>query len=87
MVNNNANRARLMRQLQIYSFAVYDARLYLDSHPQSKSALEFYNKYKRLEQNAMAEYEARYGKIALDGQEGSWQWIEGPWPWQNEEVK
>ncbi|MBQ8739887.1 MAG: spore coat protein CotJB, partial [Clostridia bacterium] len=69
MVNNNANRARLMRQLQMYSFAVYDARLYLDSHPQSKSALEFYNKYKRLEQNAMAEYEARYGKIALDGQE------------------
>ena len=87
MLNNNLNRTRLMRQIQMYSFVVYDARLYLDSHPNSKVALDYYNKYKKLEQNAMAEFEARYGKIALDGQENSWQWTEGPWPWQNEEGK
>ena len=87
MVNSNTSRARLMRQIQTYSFAVYDAQLYLDAHPDSKAALEFYNKYKKLEQSAMAEYESRYGKIALNGQESSWQWTDGPWPWQNEEVK
>lgn len=87
IANNQTNREKLMRQIQTYSFAVYDALLYLDAYPDSKSAMEFYNKYKRLEERAVAEYEARYGKIRLGGEEKSWQWTNGPWPWQNEEVK
>ncbi len=87
MMNNTLSRDKMMRQIQMYSFAVYDALLYLDAYPDSKSALEFYNKYKKAEERAIAEYEARYGKIRLASQEGSWQWADGPWPWQNEEVK
>lgn len=86
-MNNNLSRERLMRQIQVYSFAVYDALLYLDAYPNSKSALAFYNKYKMAEERAIAEYESRYGKIRLNGQESSWEWTNGPWPWQNEEVK
>lgn len=87
MMNNTLSREKLMRQIQMYSFAVYDALLYLDAYPDSKSALEFYNKYKKAEARAIAEYESRYGKIRLSDSEGSWQWTNGPWPWQNEEVK
>ncbi|MBQ7411829.1 MAG: spore coat protein CotJB [Clostridia bacterium] len=87
MMNNIPSRQRLMKQIQVYSFAVYDALLYLDAYPESKEALEFYNKYKRLEERAIAEYEAHYGKIRLGGDEKSWQWTKGPWPWQNEEVE
>ena len=35
-----ANRDKMMKQLQAYSFAAHDALLYLDSHPDSKAALE-----------------------------------------------
>ncbi|MBO5374570.1 MAG: spore coat protein CotJB [Clostridia bacterium] len=87
MMNLALSRERLMRQIQIYSFAVYDALLYLDAYPDSKSALNFYNQSKRAEERAIAEYEARYGKIRLSGEEKSWQWTDGPWPWQNEEAK
>lgn len=86
-MNNGLSREKLLRQIQIYSFAVYDALLYLDSHPGSKEALDFYNKYKQAESRAIAEYESRFGKIRLSGQESSWQWTDGPWPWQNEEDK
>ena len=44
MMNNIPSRQRLMKQIQVYSFAVYDALLYLDAYPESKEALEFYNK-------------------------------------------
>ena len=54
---NMHNRDKLMKQLQAYSFAVYDALLYLDAHPDSKCALDYYNKYKKLEAKAMQEYE------------------------------
>lgn len=87
MISNAKSRQSLMREIQMYSFAVYDALLYLDAYPDSKQALEFYNKYKKAEKSAIAEYEARYGKIRLNDEEGSWQWTNGPWPWQNEEVK
>ena len=76
-----------MQQIQMYSFAVYDAKLYLDAYPNSKSALDFYNKYIKAENRAIQEYESRYGKIRLNGEESSWQWTNGPWPWQNEEAK
>lgn len=87
MNNNSLSREKLMRQIQIYSFAVYDALLYLDAYPDSKPALEFYNKYKKAENRAIEEYEARYGKIRLSSDEASWEWTNGPWPWQNEEAK
>lgn len=86
MMNNVPSRQRLMHQIQVYSFAAYDALLYLDAYPDSKPALEFYNKYKKLAERATAEYEMRYGKISLGSDEKSWQWTDGPWPWQNEEV-
>ena len=75
-------REALMRKVQMYSFAVYDALLYLDSHPDSKCALEYYNKNKRLELQATAEYERAFGPITAPAEAESWQWTKGPWPWQ-----
>ena len=34
---------KLMRQIQVFSFAVYEAALYLDGHPCDKRAIEYYN--------------------------------------------
>ena len=81
---NTDSRERLMREIQIYSFAVCEALLYLDAYPDSRAALDYYNKYRALEQKAMSEYERKYGPISAPDNASSWQWTEGPWPWQNE---
>jgi len=78
------NREKMMKQVQTYSFAAHDALLYLDSHPESRSALEYYNKYKKLERRARQEYEAHFGPITPPDECNSWQWTKGPWPWQSE---
>ena len=83
-MNNNSSRERLMKQIQAYCFATYDALLYLDAYPNSKEALSFYNKYKKLEQRAVQEYEQKYGPITMPSDTSSWEWTKGPWPWQNE---
>ncbi|MBQ8546587.1 MAG: spore coat protein CotJB [Clostridia bacterium] len=82
LIDNGRNRERLLRQLQIYSFMVYDTLLYLDAYPDSKEALQTYNKYKSLESKAMAEYESKYGPVTAPQVTDSWEWTQGPWPWQ-----
>ena len=83
MINNNS-RERLMKALQAYSFAAYDALLYLDAYPDSREALESYNKYQKLAGRAKAEYEAKFGHVTAPNEASSWDWTDSPWPWQIE---
>ena len=84
MMNNNRDtRERLMNEIQTYSFNVYDSALYLDAYPDSKAALDFYNKNKQLEKDAINRYEQKYGPITMPNSATSWQWNDGGiWPWQ-----
>ena len=82
MMNNT--KERLMKAYQAYSFAAYDTLLYLDAYPDSKEALECYNKYQRLASKAKSEYEAKYGHITPPNDAKSWGWTDDPWPWQIE---
>ena len=78
------HRDAMMRKIQMYSFAAYDALLYLDSHPDSRCALDYYNKNKMLERQATEEYERHFGPVTTPMEADSWQWTKGPWPWQCE---
>ncbi|MBO5338760.1 MAG: spore coat protein CotJB [Clostridia bacterium] len=80
--NSSTSKEKLLRALQTYSFMVYDTLLYLDAYPDNKEALNNYNKYKKLEMRAKMEYESKYGPITAPSEANSWQWTEGPWPWQ-----
>ncbi len=80
-----------LKYVQQYSFAVLEAQLYLDSHPDCTEALAYYNKYKKLCEEAKADYEATYGPLTVDSDANDecWQWVKAPWPWElsaNEEV-
>ena len=83
MIVNNS-KEKLMKAYQAYSFAAYDTLLYLDAYPDSREALESYNKYQRLAAKAKAEYEAKYGYITPPNDTKGWSWTDGPWPWQIE---
>lgn len=85
MINQSNNtRERLMKELQAYSFALYDLILYLDAYPDSKEALSEYNKYLRLATRAKTQYEQKYGPVTAPQEPNSWEWTKGPWPWQIE---
>ncbi|MBQ7314551.1 MAG: spore coat protein CotJB [Clostridia bacterium] len=81
--NGHDERSRLLYDIQSLNFAKVECALYLDTHPDCKSALDyFYDLCDNI--NEMTEkYEAEYGPLTHGGVQGdSWTWIEGPWPWQ-----
>lgn len=80
---NNKSENKYYRAVQKYGFAVVEANLYLDTHPNDKKALEYFDKVRSLYNNAVEVYENNFGPLtALNNQSSEWKWIKGPWPWE-----
>ena len=77
-------RDRLMKDVQMYDFALYELALYLDTHPSCPKALDQYRKYKALRENAANEYINLYGPLNISQVDSTdrWTWIDEPWPWE-----
>ena len=80
------NREEMLRRVQMLSFVLVDTNLFLNTHPDNKAALNFYNKYNEMHKMAVAEYESAFGPLTASGVniEDGWSWIEKPWPWELE---
>ncbi|MCH5286756.1 MAG: spore coat protein CotJB [Christensenellaceae bacterium] len=64
-------------QKQIYSFAAWEMRLYLDTHPTDTIALALY------QQMAAQAGEPNYAStFATSTATGRWTWLDDPWPWE-----
>ncbi len=79
-------REQLLKRVQIYSFAVTDAALFLDSHPNNAAGLEYYRRYKQLYKEAVEEFESKYGPLSIlsDRNNECWAWVKDPWPWEQQ---
>lgn len=77
-------RMELLRTIQILEFVMYDAALYLDTHPCDEAALNYFHHHKKMKDKAVAEYAACYGPLTMDTVESKnrWTWIDKPWPWE-----
>lgn len=77
---------QLMRDVQIVSFLVKDAELFLDTHPDAAQALSFYDYYNQLLAALTADYENTFGPLTVRGVAANnrWTWIDQPWPWEKE---
>ena len=77
-------RTKMMKQIQVYAFAVNEAVLYLDTHTDDKAALAYFNKYRTRLREARQTYEKNYGPITADGVQSdcSRSWVLDPWPWE-----
>lgn len=90
-MNNNISamtRQELLRGIQIASFAVKEAQLFLDTHPTDTAAIAYFNKYNKKKAELTAEYSRRFGPLSISGYEvpaETWEWVKGPWPWELEE--
>ena len=79
----NQERENLLRKIQALSFAKVETELYLDTHPDSRQALEYYRNTLSELDEAMTEYQNKYGPLFAEGVVGDrWTWVEGKWPWQ-----
>ena len=79
-------RQVLMKRIQMCEFALIEAGLFLDSHPDDQQALKYYSKHQQLLDQAKAEYVKQFGALEPTVMEGDtrWNWVDDPWPWDLE---
>ena len=79
---DNQTKNDLLRKVQALSFAKVEAELYLDTHPDSTQAMNYYKKTLAELDEAMTEYQNKYGPLFAEGVVGdSWTWVDDTWPW------
>lgn len=77
---------RNFAELQAVDFALQETVLYLDAYPDHAQALDYYHQLIDLRRTLMESYEKNCGPITMYGNKSrtSWDWVEGPWPWEPE---
>lgn len=78
------DRDQLLYEYGKMCFAALDIQLFLDTHPFNSEALTAHSHYCRTAAVIKDEYEMKYGPlVACDATiANSWEWIDGPWPWE-----
>ena len=86
MANQNTemqSQDALLKKIQALSFAKVETELYLNTHPDSQAALEYYRDILSSLDEAMTGYQNKYGPLFAEAGAGDrWTWVEGKWPWQ-----
>jgi len=76
-------KSKLRRKISKIEFVMHDIALFLDTHPKDMQAIKHYELYQGKLEELKKEYERVYGADKAI-REGTWTWIEGPWPWERE---
>lgn len=80
------NKDALLKKIQMFDFALQEAALFLDSHPNDVEAIQYYQKYRKLKDQATSEFESCLGPLSNRSNQGDqWEYVYGPWPWEGEE--
>lgn len=78
------NQNELLKRIQMYDFLIVEARLFLDTHPDNKQAIDYFNKYLGMKKELQAQYNEKYGPISDNDMSdpNKWRWALDPWPWE-----
>lgn len=85
MAQRQPTRKQMLQWVNLVSFAVVEANLYLDTHPTDPAALFYFKEYNQLRSQALEEYASMYGPLTVDtaiGCQRKWEWVHEPWPWE-----
>ena len=79
----NNKKDELLYKIQIYTFALKDLNLYLDTNPTDESILNIFQKYKNELNELKTKYESAYGPLCSfdTNSDDKWTWNNNPWPW------
>lgn len=82
--SKNVNNNSLLEKIRAVSFVKDEITLFLDTHPNCAAALDYYDKTVSELQMLTEEYENTVGPLTAMGNRSrvTWQWVDGPWPWQ-----
>ena len=82
--NERNEQKRLYRMMQQYAFVLQETALYLDSHPNCRSALAYFRKNNARLAEVTTQYEAKYGPVTYYGQDcgEQWQRVDTQWQWE-----
>jgi len=79
------NNTSLMRKIQELSFAKVEAELYLDTHPNCRNALEYYEALLEELDTAMTKYQNEYRALYQQAAATDrWSWVDDKWPWHHD---
>ncbi|MDP4119893.1 MAG: spore coat protein CotJB [Bacillota bacterium] len=85
-----SEKQALLNIINSSGLAMYDAALFLDSHPDNQAAMNYFQQHKAVRDQATKEYSMKYGPLTVEQVESNsmhWTWVDNPWPWQYEEEK
>ena len=84
VVKNKMSREQMLYWIDALSFCSDDMKLYLDTHPYDKNALEYYNQCVELVASAKKAYEDVYGPLSLSCnlKFEEWDWNKNDMPWE-----
>ena len=80
------DRMLLLKKISEASFAMDEARLFLDTHPDCREALEYYQNMCAVREQLVKEYGKNFGPLfSYDCFcKDTWEWVNYPWPWEGE---
>ena len=83
----NNEQADMLLNINDYTFAAHDIRLYLDVKPNDREMIKKYNDYQMKANMLIKEYQNKYGPIMMDSlsDDNVFSWSEYIWPWEMEE--
>lgn len=79
---DNLDKENLLKNIMSLDFSINDLSLYLDTHPNDRNALEKHSEYVKKYNELVSIYENKFGPLTLYTEQNTWEWIDGPWPWE-----
>lgn len=78
------NRDQLLKDIGIVDFTLIELNLYLDTHPNDRNAMEYFNHYNKIRTQLTREFSRDYFplNIYLSDSTKEWKWGLAPLPWE-----
>lgn len=79
-------RERMLKEIMAYDFYLVELNLFLDTHPTNEKAINLFNETLKKARVLRENFEKVYGPLTTyNSFSGTpWQWINSPWPWEND---
>ncbi len=77
-------KKKYLHEVDMAGFMVYEAVLYLDTHPCDQEAMAYYRIAKKKYEEAVANYNEKVGPLCMSDVVcgDTFAWVEEPWPWE-----
>ncbi len=76
-------RQQQLLEVQMYDFVAHEINLYLDIYPNNQRMIQLYHEYVEKAKKARTNFENNFGPLFVQNSQdtNTFEWIQGPWPW------